>query len=207
MGRSKRGRDSLRRTPGRKRLAKRIYLICEGHTEKNVVDQMRQMYRLRGVKIITITQGEGPKKVVKRAQDEKRKNRFDKDDEFWVAFDRDQHEGWDEALEQARRDGFHLAVSNPCVELWGILLYEDQFAHLKRTTAQKRLSELHKTYDHSKNPYISLDHVPGLDSALGEADTRAETLLERVRQRGEERGNPTTRFHEFIRALRDGAAR
>ena len=54
-------------------------------------------------------------------------------DEFWCVFDVEwpaNHPGLNEAIEQARKSGIHLAVSNPCFELWLILHYQHQGAWL-----------------------------------------------------------------------------
>ncbi len=199
MGRSKRGRNSLQRAQGWRSLSKSIRIVCEGHTEKHVIEQLRQRWRLRGVKVTVIAQGEGPSKVVKRARKETQKH---KPDEVWVVFDRDEHADWAEALEAAKskKNGFLLAVSNPCFELWAVLLHEDQFAHIERNALQRRLAQLHAGYDHQKGARVDLARVA--ESDLERAEARAEKLLSRAEDNGAPFGNPTTRFHNLVAALR-----
>jgi hypothetical protein len=58
-------------------------------------------------------------------------------DEVWCAFDIDEHPHLAEAIELAGRNGISLAISNPCIELWFLLHFVDQRAHLERQVAQR----------------------------------------------------------------------
>jgi hypothetical protein len=60
-------------------------------------------------------------------------------DEVWCVVDVDDHTHLPAARELARREGISLAVSNPCFELWALLHFEDQRAHLHRDTLKQRL--------------------------------------------------------------------
>jgi hypothetical protein len=44
-------------------------------------------------------------------------------------FDRDEHPNFARAIDLADRHGIKLAMSNPCLELWFILHFEDQTAY------------------------------------------------------------------------------
>lgn len=57
-------------------------------------------------------------------------------------FDIDAHPNVREAIQKAEDNGIHLAISNPCVELWFILHFEDRTSHISRQAAQSRSSEL-----------------------------------------------------------------
>jgi hypothetical protein len=63
-------------------------------------------------------------------------------DAVWCMFDRDIHPNVPEALELARRNGVEVVMSNPCIELWFILHFEDQTAAIDRHPAQRRSAEL-----------------------------------------------------------------
>jgi hypothetical protein len=63
-------------------------------------------------------------------------------DGIWCMFDRDEHPKFLEALTLAQDHGIGVAVSNPCIELWFVLHFEDQTAHIERQPAQKRANEL-----------------------------------------------------------------
>ena len=53
-------------------------------------------------------------------------------------FDVDDHPNFADAVDLARRHGVQLAISNPCIEVWFILHFEEQAAFLDVTDAQRR---------------------------------------------------------------------
>ena len=57
-------------------------------------------------------------------------------DQIWCVFDRDDHPNFERALNLAAENGIALAISNPCIELWFALHFQDQSAHLDRDRAQ-----------------------------------------------------------------------
>ena len=101
-----------------------------------------------------------------------RKGRGRAHGQIWCVFDRDEHPNFDQALALANLHGINLAISNPCLELWFILHFEDQTAHLERHVAQDRsedllgcskalsesaLSTLAERYDEAKARAVKLD--------------------------------------------------
>lgn len=79
------------------------------------------------------------KKASERAE---RKGKGRAYDEVWCMFDVDEHPRLREAIEKASANGVHLAITNPCIELWFILHFEDQTAYLTRQAAQKKCEQL-----------------------------------------------------------------
>ena len=47
-----------------------------------------------------------------------RRNSFEKRDQVWAVFDRDDHPRFDEAIALCERHGIRVGRSNPCFELW-----------------------------------------------------------------------------------------
>jgi hypothetical protein len=93
----------------------------------------------------------GPLQLVKRAIEAKRAGARDEArgrgrpyDQIWCIFDRDEHPNFDEAVSLAAVHGINLAISNPCIELWFILHFEDRAAFINRNEAQRRAAELLK---------------------------------------------------------------
>lgn len=78
----------------------------------------------------------------KHEEREERRERGKAHDEVWCVFDVDDHSHLAEAILLAENNGINIAVSHPCFELWLILHYEDQTAHIERGPAQKRAWEL-----------------------------------------------------------------
>lgn len=126
-----------------------ILVITEGEkTEDGYLLPWRREYR--DSVIVTIDPFHGvPLSLVNRAVDVKKaeardakRSRGRPHDEIWCMFDIDVHPNIDEALQKAVDNGIHLAISNPCIELWFILHFEDQTAHIERHDAQRRSSDL-----------------------------------------------------------------
>ena len=90
-------------------------------------------------------------------------------DQTWCVFDRDDHPHFDEACALARRNGIHLALSNPCIELWLVLHFEDQTAHVDRQTIQRRARAL-TNCDKNLSP-----------EALRELESRHESATKRAK--------------------------
>ena len=91
--------------------------------------------------------GMTPDALVRRAREHVRRNRQSKRadpdfDEIWCVFDTDEHPNLPGAIDDARRSGIEVAVSNPCFELWLVLHVEDQTAHVHRHEVQRRANEL-----------------------------------------------------------------
>ena len=77
--------------------------------------------------------------AVKQKRDEAkeaRRGRGRASDEYWCVIDVDQHANLVPAVEKAIANGISVAVSNPCVDLWFILHFQDQTAEIDRKWAQ-----------------------------------------------------------------------
>jgi hypothetical protein len=57
-------------------------------------------------------------------------------------FDVDVHPFLNEVEIMAADNEINLAVSSPCIELWFVLHFEEQTAHIERNDAQRRSAEL-----------------------------------------------------------------
>jgi len=91
----------------------------------------------------------GPFELVQRAAEARRSEALDQRrgkgrayDEIWCMFDIDVHPNVPEAIDVAGRHNIHLAISNPCLELWFILHFEDQTASIGRHDAQHKSEQL-----------------------------------------------------------------
>jgi hypothetical protein len=63
-------------------------------------------------------------------------------DQYWCVFDIDEHPHVDQALQLAVSSQISIAVSNPCIELWFLLHFQDQTADLHRHKAQQVSADL-----------------------------------------------------------------
>lgn len=201
--------DLLRRKrPHRKPFA-RFLLVCEGKvTEPRYFKQLRHEWRSHVN--LEIVPGAGvPISVVQEAiarRDEaisKAKSEHDsnlKFDEVWCVFDRDDHPRVDEARTKAAQKGFKVAFSNPCFELWLLLHFCDQTAHIARDTLRTECQT----------------HLPGYDKLIPtgriactyqDALRRASDLSRWHQSRGTSFENPYTDVYELTEQIRVGTSK
>lgn len=126
-----------------------LLVLVEGtKTEDGYLLPLRR--DLRDHVIITVdTRGGSPLTLVQRAvtikheaERESNSGRGRAYDAVWCMFDRDIHPNVPEALALANKHDIQIVMSNPCIELWFILHFEDQTAVIDRHPAQRRSAEL-----------------------------------------------------------------
>lgn len=130
---------------------RRIAIFVEGEkTEPGYLTHWHRAHRDRVH--VDISRGLGaPMTVVDHAVQQKRheakearRGRGRASDEYWCVFDVDQHPNVRAAVEKALANGVSVAVSNPCIELWFILHFQDHTAHVERDAAQALSKQLLK---------------------------------------------------------------
>jgi hypothetical protein len=127
---------------------------------------------------------------VKRQKDENLKY-----DHVWCVFDVDEHPFVPEAKQQARDNGIEIAVSNPCFELWALLHFRDQRAHIER----ERLHHECKRYMPGYEKQLpSLQLHPLYEDAL----QRARVLDQWQASRGCAGANPSTGVYRLMEQIR-----
>jgi hypothetical protein len=194
--------DSLRRRRGFREPRARFLIVCEGRvTEPLYFKEIRRVER--GIIDLEIVPGGVPKTVVERAVEMKKQSEREakrgKDqnlryDSVWCVFDVDEHPFVPEAKQQAQANAINLAVSNPCFELWFLLHFRDQTAHIERHRVQ----------------HLCREHMPGYQKAPpcdalrpheAEATERAIQLENWQESRGNAGGNPSTGVYQLIRQI------
>ena len=155
------GKHSLTRRRSYRQPLPRILIVCEGtETEPSYFMALRN--REKSLIDLEIEPGGVPKTLVEKAAALKRSaNKAAKRDpnlrydHVWCVFDIDEHPNVGEAVQQARDNGIELAISNPCFELWILLHFEDQTAHIERR-ALHRACVRHLPGYEKKVPFDSL---------------------------------------------------
>lgn len=137
--------------------------------------------------------------AAKRAEaSEERRGRGRSHDEVWCVFDRDEHPNVPQALEKAGANGIGVALSNPCIELWFLLHFGGQTAHLERDDAQSRSKTLlgcEKT--------LTPKALAELEARYEEARARAHKLDEKHAGDDSSRhSNPSSNMWELIERIR-----
>jgi hypothetical protein len=200
----KAARELLRRKP-RLDPRPRILIVCEGRaTEPQYFRDFTQEFR-SVVNLVVVDEGGTPKTLVERAIHEKqeaaRRARRSNDSstrfaDIWCVFDIDEHPLIAEARLQATQHGIHCVVSNPCFELWLLLHFQDQTAHIERHDAQARCREHLVGYDKRAD-------FRALQPEYQVAVDRAQALLDRNARDGEPERNPYTLVHQLTRIIED----
>lgn len=159
--------------------AKRDLLVfVEGKvTEEEYLNFYRRRHR-RTVNVEIPKFRGGPLQLVEHAIDAKRRNERDAKrgrgrahDEVWCVFDVDEHPNLNQAISLARDHEIKLAISSPCLELWFLLHFEYQTAHLDHTQAQASAKQ-HLGGDKS----LSRTALEALDERYDTARDRAQKL-------------------------------
>lgn len=156
--------------------------------------------------------GMAPKTLVRLAcKDIKKSHRSEKRhgspdfDEIWCVFDVDSHPDIPQALFEAHQGGVHVALSNPCFELWLVLHCEDQRAYVERHRIQQRASELGLLEDKSRKSGKSIvgATLKMLEENYEAAKRRAEDLDDLHEGNGSPPlSNPSTELWRLVDRIR-----
>lgn len=144
---------SFRRPPPKREEKPKIIIACEGEeTERNYLDDLRRIHRLTSADIrILPHEGTDPRTIVTQTatfvrQEQREKAWQPSRDQAWAVFDGDEHrdepgkrDNWNAAMQRARDLKIHMAVSNPCIEFWYLLHYQDHWSYMTRQEAQSQL--------------------------------------------------------------------
>lgn len=199
MSRPRRRRTSEARRP-------QFLVFTEGEkTEPQYLTHWRR--RFRDQVIVEIDSFHGtPRSLVDRAVERKKqevrnakRGRGDPFDQIWVVFDTDEHPDICEAERLAAEHGIGVARSNPCIELWFQLHFEDQTAWIHRHVTQARCRELL-----SCEKSLSASAMETLAQRYEEARARAAALDRKHEADGSPSGeNPSSSMWRLIDQIVD----
>ncbi|WP_224766082.1 RloB family protein [Nocardioides campestrisoli] len=155
---AKRGGASLTRSVGSRQPKKRVVVVCEGaKTEPSYLRLINRRATDALIELEVVDEdATSPKQLVERACHimtaalrEARRTRDPnaKVDEIWCVFDVDEHPMLREAKQQAEANGVDVVISNPSFEVWLLLHFTEQTAHLHRDHALGNLKKFIPDYD------------------------------------------------------------
>ena len=202
-------RRNRERVPGRRtadvRPRRRLLVVCEGvRSEPDYLRGYERMVCNANVTIEIPRERGEPRKIVeiakarRQAADIEAQRQGDEwlsFDEVWCVFDRDDHERFQDACQMALANGFMLAVSNPCFELWLLLHFRDSPGARHR----KELSRLLR--DEYLPGYEKCLDFDDLADGVGTAVDRARRLDQRAEEMGEAGRNPTTGVYRLVESI------
>lgn len=139
-GRRQRPVKSLRRSAGKRPERRTIMVFCEGvNSEPDYINSLKRLPHIstNNALELQIHPGQGvPLTLVERAVGYLGEPEID---ELWCVFDVEwprHHPHLNDAIQLARSKGIHLAISNPCFELWLILHHRDQNSFVATDAAE-----------------------------------------------------------------------
>ena len=186
-------RDSLRRRKSFREPRARFLIVCEGEvTEPTYFKDIR--HRERGIIELEIVPAGVPKTVVERAVQLKKGSERDARKDENLRYDHVPFLA--EAKEQARANAIEIAVSNPCFELWFLLHFKDQTAHIERHKVQHQCGEHMPGYQ----------KVPPCDTLMPLRDAAIERAIQLDNwhaTRDTVGGNPSTGVYRLIQQITD----
>jgi hypothetical protein len=178
--------------------------VCEGkNTEPEYFEALASLPEVATIEIVPLPGSGDPSNIVRvadrirRGQD--RLNSFEKNDEVWAVFDRDEHPHFDAAKQACQGKKIGLAFSNPCFELWLLLHFTCHNSPDDRHTLQKKLERLDPKYSSTKG---KLCDFAALCANVETAEKHADQLLKWRLEEGAVGAAPTTTVHTLTRKLR-----
>lgn len=182
-----------------------VLIVCEGtKTEPMYLSRLRSIHRLSSSNIkVTPAPGTDPIGIVKFAHSEAKGDSYDK---IYCVFDRDSHDGFEEARKKASELSSHelniIAITSwPCFEFWILLHFEFTAAPFVSTGSASSCDVVIKRLR---------THIPnyskGSASLYDELISRQPAALENARRleaasQADGSRNPSTQMHSLIEYL------
>lgn len=181
-----------------------IAVYCEGtETELEYLEAIKRLPQYAGTLAVQYQRtGVMPWTAVVAAKKDKVRGTLDVD-EYWCIFDVEspkekEHPRIRDARQMATDNGIHVAVSNPCFELWLLLHFREQTAYLTTERAERERSIV----DGSSGKHLEPStYVPRRHDAI----RRAEALRRKHADDGTAfpHDNPSTTFDELLTHIED----
>ena len=161
-----------------------FFVFCEGESEVAYVSHLRSQYR---VPIQIITRKSDSNISVRYIENCKREYIVTKNDKTYLMYDLDV-DGMLVHLQSI--PGAVLLVSNPCIELWYLLHFEECHAELTQNACIKKLK---RHLEHYTKGALALNEKQQLSDKTSGAMERAQVL--------ETYNNPSTTIYKMIELL------
>ena len=128
---------------------------------------------------------------------------FEKNDQVWAVFDRDEHPGVADAIQRCVSTGVGMAFSDPCFEVW-LILHKNTFDKCcDRHEVQKHLEKCCPEYDRNSRKTANCRE---LIKSLDQAEQRADQQKQRRAEEGDAMGAPNTSVQNLTREIRKASS-
>lgn len=195
-----------RKASGRRRRNPVVNLICEG-TETEI--RYFKKFRSRGCRIDIIplaSQYRSADQLVKKVKATIGTNDYfpDEGDIVWCVFDRDDNTNdmLNRARQTAKKEGYQIAFSNPCFEVWFLYHFANQGTEIADCDAAIRLLKQKgrlEQYEKNKDIYDQLKSLQ--EEAIRRANKRVKDLESEHIEVVSRQSNPVTTVAELVEYL------
>lgn len=180
----------------------RIYTEGE-KTEPNYFNSIKDELRINEIDIRvhgcgdhTLSLVEG---VVERKNEEVDNNGFET--EWWVVFDKDDHDHFNESIELAQKNNINVAYSNECFELWFILHFEYLNTAIGRKSYPKKLTKLlGRKYEKNDSDIYGI--IKDMESVAIRYAKKLENFHNDTDIQSKEKRDPSTLVFKLVERLR-----
>jgi RloB-like protein len=149
---------SFKRNVPSKNIGIKTLISCEGEkTEQLYFKAIRKDLNIRRELFIILNHKRtDPSGIVEEAIEARDGLIFDKnwvkEDSAWAVFDGDEHinrslSNWRNAIERAKSQKINLAITNPAIEFWYLLHFQDYSANISSSQAETYLKKYIPTYE------------------------------------------------------------
>lgn len=180
-----------------------IRIYTEGaKTEPNYFNSIKDELRLNEIDIKVDGRGDHTVSLVEWVIERKEElSGTDEDTEWWTVFDRDDHTGFNQAIERAEAEGIYVAYSNECFELWFILHFEFLNTAIGRNKYYEKLTGLlSKKYEKNTSDIYYL--IKDKESTAIRNAKNLEKLHSDAGVTSYERMDPSTSVYKLVERLR-----
>lgn len=183
-----------------------VHVYCEGRvTEPDYLQKCFRVARGGGDLVLDVEGGAGtPDTIVKKCVKKKRElssGSLGRRDSIWAVFDVDDHPRLTHAYNLATQKKIDVAISNPCIEVWGLLHFCEVDAPMSRMEAQRLLHSKMAAYHHEKNPRFDWAICePLVKTAISNAEKGCENRA--AEGTPVPAGNPCSTFGRLVESIR-----
>ncbi len=161
--------SNLDRAVNKRESRERLLVVCGAKvTERDYLQGLRSFARNPAVSVKVIEYPKSPSQVVAYAARYVR-TAGEEYDQIWCVLDVDQFVDIDQAQADATAEDIHIALSNPCFELWLVLHFADHRSHAATYKQLEPVIEKCLPRKYSKTGLKFADYKPGWPDAVRRA--------------------------------------
>ncbi|ARW47388.1 RloB family protein [Acetobacter pasteurianus] len=185
--------------------SRRVYIFFEGsNSEPDYFYALERSFPCSLIKLVPIKKSGSPDNIVKECLVKKnylatKAASYEKNDEIWAVFDKDDFDSFEQAVETCRLKNIRVGFSNPCFELWLVL-------HKKNYTKESNTKEIQKECEKLYPGYLENGKTLNFDKIiknLHEAENRASSLRQHHKEEEEkEYISPSTSLDKLTSRIR-----